>query len=76
MKRDQLKKRSGSALLVFSLLFGLGMILSTTARAQSQDDRYDRDRDNASQNRRGRDWDRYDNYGGSAELRRTALNAG
>lgn len=76
MKRDQLKKRSGSAFLVFSLLFGLGMILSTTARAQSQDDRYDRDRDNASQNRRGRDWDRYDNYGGSAELRRTALNAG
>lgn len=52
------------------------MILSTTARAQSQDDRYDRDRDNANQNRRGRDWDRYGNYGGSAELRRTALNAG
>lgn len=76
MKRDRLKNRSGSAFLVFSLLFGLGMILSTTARAQSQDDRYGRDRDNASQDRRGRDWDRYGNYGGSAELRRTALNAG
>jgi len=26
--------------------------------------------------RRGRDWDRYDNYGGSFKLRQTALNAG
>ena len=76
MKRDQLKNRSRSAFVVFSLLFGLGMILSTTVRAQSQDDRYGRDRDNANQDRRGRDWDRYGNYGGSSELRRTALNAG
>jgi len=27
-------------------------------------------------NRRGRNWDRYDNYGGSFQLRQTALNAG
>ena len=27
-------------------------------------------------NRRGRDWDRYDNFGGSAQQRQTALNAG
>ena len=27
-------------------------------------------------NRRGRDWDRYGSYGGSSELRQTALNAG
>jgi hypothetical protein len=27
-------------------------------------------------NRRGRNWDRYDNYGGSFDLRQTALNAG
>jgi hypothetical protein len=27
-------------------------------------------------NRRGRNWDRYDNYGGSNDLRQTALNAG
>lgn len=27
-------------------------------------------------NRRGRNWDRYDNYGGTFELRQTALNAG
>lgn len=76
MKTDRSKNRSGSAFLVFSLLFGLGMFLSMTAQAQSQDDRYGRDRDSVNQNRRGRDWDRYGNYGGSSELRRTALNAG
>ena len=76
MKRDQSKNRIARALLVFSLLFGTGIVLSTTAQAQNPDDRYDRDRDSRDQNRRGREWDRYDNYGGSAELRRTALNAG
>lgn len=76
MKTEQLKNGIRSAFLVFSLLFGLGIILSTSARAQNQDDRYDRGRDNRDQDRRGRDWDRYGNYGGSLELRRTALNAG
>jgi hypothetical protein len=50
-----------------------------TAQAQNPDDRYTQDRnrsDNGDQNRRGRDWDRYGNYGGSSELRRIALNAG
>ena len=50
-----------------------------TAQAQNPDNRYTQDRnrsDNGDQNRRGRDWDRYGNYGGSSELRRTALNAG
>jgi len=45
---------------------------------QGRDDRYsnrDRnDRDNRS--RRGRNWDGYGNYGGSPQLRQTALNAG
>jgi hypothetical protein len=36
----------------------------------------DWNRNNNDQNRRGRDWDRYDNYGGSFDLRQTALNAG
>jgi|SRR6185295_6941907 len=77
MKRDQSKNRiAGAFFLVFSLLFGIGILLSTTAQGQNQDDRYNRDRDNGNQNRRGRDWDRYGNYGGSVELRRTALNAG
>jgi hypothetical protein len=35
----------------------------------------DRNRDN-NRGRRGRNWDRYDNYGGSYQLRQTALNAG
>lgn len=79
MKSNQSQSRIGGAILVFSLLFGIGIALSTTAQAQNPDDRYaqDRDRnDNGEQNRRGRNWDRYGNYGGSFELRQTALNAG
>src|ERR1041385_2627894 len=79
MKTDQSQNRIGNAFLVFSLLFGIGSALSMTAQAQNPDDRYTQDRnrsDNADQNRRGRDWDRYGSYGGSSELRRTALNAG
>jgi hypothetical protein len=41
----------------------------------NRNDNRDWNRDNG-QNRRGRNWDRYDNYGGSFELRQTALNAG
>ena len=79
MKTDKLQSRIGAAFLVFSMLFGVGVALSLSAQAQNPDDRYTRDRnrsDNGDQNRRGRDWDRYGNYGGSSELRRTALNAG
>ncbi len=79
MKIDQLQNRTGNAFLVFSLLFGIGIVLGTNTQAQNQDDRYTQDRNrrnDGDQNRRGRDWDRYGNYGGSSELRRTALNAG
>ena len=79
MKTDQSQNRIGNAFLVFSMLFGIGIALSMTAQAQNPDDRHIQDRnrnDNGDQNRRGRDWDRYGNYGGSSELRRTALNAG
>src|ERR1044072_5500459 len=79
MKTHQSQNRIGNAFLVFSMLFGIGIVLSMTAQAQNPDDRYTQDRnrsDNGDQNRRGRDWDRYGNYGGSSELRRTALNAG
>jgi hypothetical protein len=79
MKTDQSQSRIGNAFLVFSMLFGIGIAFSMTAQAQNPDDRYTQDRnrsDNGDQNRRGRDWDRYGNYGGSSELRRTALNAG
>ena len=78
MKTDQLQNRIGTAFLVFSILFGMGIASSMTAQAQIPDDRYtqDRDRNNGDQDRRGRDWERYGNYGGSSELRRTALTAG
>jgi len=40
------------------------------------DDRYRTRDNNGNQARRGRNWDGYGNFGGSAELRQTALNAG
>jgi hypothetical protein len=98
MKSISLKGTIGKAFLAFSLLFGIGIMSSTSAQAQWQDnrsnDRYDRDRDYSySQDRdQNRDWrrdrngrwgrrngrngDGYGNYGGSYELRQTALNAG
>lgn len=80
MKSNQLQSgRIGGAILVFSLLFGIGIALSTTAHAQYPNDPNAQDRgrnDNGNQNRRGRNWDQYGNYGGSFQLRQTALNAG
>jgi len=76
MKTNQSQSRIGGAVLALSLLFGIGAALSTTAQAQNPDDRYAQDRDRNDQNQRGRSWDRYGNYGGSVELRQTALNAG
>ena len=79
MKTDQSQNRIGNAFLVFSMLFGIGIAFGMTAQAQNPENVYAQDRnrsDNGDQNRRGRDWDRYGNYGGSSELRRTALNAG
>jgi hypothetical protein len=46
-------------------------------RDQDRNNNRDQDRnDSRDQNRRGRNWDRYGNYGGSYQLRQTALNAG
>jgi hypothetical protein len=45
-------------------------------RDRNRNDNRDWNRNNDDQNRRGRNWDRYDTYGGSSELRQTALNAG
>ena len=44
-------------------------------RDDDRDWRRNRD-DNYDRNRRGRNWDGYPNYGGSFQLRQTALNAG
>jgi len=58
---------------------------NTELGVQTIRDRSDRDRDrnrdvdrgdNRDQGRRGRNWDRYGAYGGSYQLRQTALNAG
>ena len=89
MKTNQRQSRIGGAILVFSLLFGIGIASSMTAQAQYPNDRNaqdrrdqdnrDRDRnrsDNGDRYRRGRNWDGYPNWGGSFQLRQTALNAG
>src|ERR1044072_6434336 len=79
MKTHQSQNRIGNAFLVFSMLFGIVIALSMTAQAQNPDDRYIQDRnrsDNGDHNRRGSDWNRYVNYGGSSELRRTCLKVG
>ncbi len=76
MKTNQWQSKIGGSILVLSLLLGIGIALSTTAQAQNPDDRYAQERDRNDQNRRGRNWDRYGNYGGSFDLRQTALNAG
>ena len=67
MRIGNLQNRIAGALLGFSLILVVGIGFSASVRAQ------DRDRD---QDRRDRNWDRYGNYGGSSELRQTALNAG
>lgn len=87
MNSRHLLGRIKGALLVFSLLFGIGLASVPTAQAQfgrdrNQDEQYrrnqDRNRDDRYRNRgrRGRNGDGYGNYGGSYELRQTALNAG
>jgi len=63
MKTNSTQVRMGVA-VVWSLLLIIGIGLGSSAQAQ-----YDR-------NRRGRNWDNYGNYGGSFQLRQTALNAG
>ena len=45
-------------------------------RRDQRDDGYNDGYDNGSYHRRGRNWDGYGNYGGSQQLRQTALNAG
>ena len=45
-------------------------------RDRNNDRNRDNDRDRNDRSRRGRNWDRYGAYGGSYQLRQTALNAG
>ncbi len=68
MKIRHLANKIAGVILGFTLLLGIGFSSSTTGHAQ------DRNRDD--QYRRDRNQDQYGNYGGSAELRQTALNSG
>ena len=82
MRLSDLRNKTVGALFAFALLFGIGIASNVTANAQYRNDQYqrnqqDRDyRDQRRRNRRGRDNDGYGNYGGSFQLRQTALNAG
>ena len=69
MNTSQWQSKIKSAVLALALLFGAAIIWSPTAHAQY---RYP----SSDQNQRDQNLDRYPNYGGSAELRETALNAG
>jgi len=84
MKTKNSMSKVGAAILGLFFLFGAGIMMSQTVQAQgdyrAQDDRNrdrdQRDRDRDRGGRRGRSWDSYPNWGGSFELRQTALNAG
>jgi uncharacterized protein YxeA len=106
MKTFNLKGKIVNGVLALSLLFGLGLALSTEARAQYRNDDYyrrqqreyerqqrQRQRQYERQQRRqqrqaqraygygnrgygNRGYDGYGNYGGTYDLRQTALNAG
>ncbi|MDQ2920597.1 MAG: hypothetical protein M3R52_03125, partial [Acidobacteriota bacterium] len=73
MKTNRTQTRIRTALIVLSLMFGIGLSASVTGLAQ---DRNNRNYDYRNQNRRDRNGDGYGNYGGSFQLRQTALNAG
>ena len=83
MKINLLTKRVIGFVFALSLLLGVGLTASSEAQAQVpswQREQIRRQRDyERDQRRRNRDWrnddDRY-GYGGSFQLRQTALNAG
>jgi hypothetical protein len=67
MNIRDLSKRIAGFILGFTFLLGAVLGATITVNAQYRDN---------DQYRRDRNWDRYGNYGGSAELRQAALNAG
>jgi hypothetical protein len=85
MKMNLLTKRVVGFVFSLSLLLGIGMVASSEANAQWRDPNWQREQQirrqreyEREQRRRNRDWrddDRY-GYGGSFQLRQTALNAG
>ena len=86
MKTNLLTKKVIGIVFGFSLLLGIGMMPSSEAQAQYRDPNWQRDqirrqREYEREQRRRerqarRDWRAQYNYGGSSQLRQTALNAG
>ncbi|MFN2493566.1 MAG: hypothetical protein ABR501_11870 [Pyrinomonadaceae bacterium] len=73
MKTNRTQMGFGVAAIVLSLLY-VFTPASPTVQAQNRDDRWRTD--DRYRNRRNRNNDGYGNYGGSFQLRQTALNAG
>jgi hypothetical protein len=69
MKIRHLESKIAGAILAFALLLGAGIGIGSSATVHAQGGY-------GNQDRRGRNWDGYPNWGGSYELRQTALNAG
>ncbi len=67
MKTRSVSRQIAGLILGLTILLGAGLGLTITVNAQDRND---------DQGRRDRNWDRYGSYGGSADLRQTALNAG
>lgn len=85
MKTNLLTKRVLGIVFSLSLLLGIGLAASSEANAQWQDPSWQRDqirrqreweREQRRRQRSNRDWRDQYNYGGSFQLRQTALNAG
>ena len=92
MKSNSLMNKIAGAIFAVSLLFGIGIASSVTTQAQWQNDQWRqrdnvreqrrRERERIRQQRQrnrgngGYSNDGYGNYGGSFDLRQTALNAG
>ena len=81
MKTSLLTKKVIGVIFGLSLLLGIGMMPSSEAQAQWQDPTWQReqrrrDRDQRRRDRDNRDWRDDNRYGGSYQLRQTALNAG
>jgi hypothetical protein len=74
MKMSHFRNKQFGVGLILSLLLGLGFVASNYANSRGGNAEYAREGDQYQ--RRGRNWDGYRNYGGSNQLRQTALNAG
>ena len=69
MKINHTVERIAAIILGFTLLFGVGFASSAIGQVRDNNGDY-------NQNPQDRNWNNYPNWGGSFELRQTALNAG